>query len=169
MDIRKTTRDEIPGLARFLDDCWRFAYRDILPCDYLDSLDSDARAKKFLAGFDGGKTGFLIAVDDDQKDNNIIGAGVYGSSTNPNYSDCGEIMAIYVCHDSIGTGLGHNMFIQMEDSLKSTGYKKIILYVFTENHRAISFYQKHGYITIGQDEIELCGGKYPYLIMRKSI
>lgn len=57
-----------------------------------------------------------------------------------------EIWRIYITSTSQGKGLGGKLLAFAEQQAKENGYKEIVIWAFKENIRAVSFYQKHGYM-----------------------
>lgn len=44
------------------------------------------------------------------------------------------------------------MMDRILEDVKCAGFSKIMLWVFTENHRAISFYEAHGFVSSGRTQ-----------------
>lgn len=49
-----------------------------------------------------------------------------------------------------GRGYGTKMMEKVLSDIKEAGYKKVMLWVFTENDRARRFYEARGFITHGK-------------------
>jgi len=98
----------------------------------------------------------------------LIGASVFGKSFTDGYPDDGEISAIYLQHDYIGKGHGHALFTKIEEALSAKKYTHFVLDVLSENIRAVSFYQKHGYETVDDRSIKLGDRDYPLTVFRKK-
>ncbi|MGN0353433.1 MAG: GNAT family N-acetyltransferase [Roseburia sp.] len=49
-------------------------------------------------------------------------------------------------------GYGSKMMDRILEDVKCAGFSKIMLWVFTENHRAISFYEAHGFVSSGRTQ-----------------
>lgn len=69
-----------------------------------------------------------------------------------------EIWRIYVSQNMRCHGIGTQCLIFAENEAKRMGYKEIIIWAFQDNIKAISFYQKNGFII---DKNEYLG--IPYL------
>ncbi|MDR1779077.1 MAG: GNAT family N-acetyltransferase [Clostridiales Family XIII bacterium] len=162
--IAFAAREEIPDIAALILAAWRSAYRDILPADYLASLSLEERCAGYGKLFDAGHTRFLTLHDGGE----LIGASVLGRSTTQGYPDDGEVSAIYLREDRIGKGYGHALFEKAEQTLAEMGYTDFILDVFTQNARAIRFYEAHGYEKIEERNMTIDGIDYPpYAVFRK--
>ena len=152
-------RDDIWGIAVFLDACWKSEYRGIVSDDHLDSMLVDERYNGLLERFDENASDFLTMTDK----NRIIGAAVFGKSFTDGYEDDGEIAAIYLHKDYIGKGYGHSLFVKIEQTLRNKGYTHFILDVLEGNARATRFYLKHGYENVDNRIIRLVENDYPLL------
>ncbi len=61
-----------------------------------------------------------------------------------------ELKRIYVLSRWHGTGIGRDLFEVAEAEARARGAKRLVLSVYTRNARAIRFYEKQGFVTIGQ-------------------
>jgi diamine N-acetyltransferase len=61
-----------------------------------------------------------------------------------------ELKRIYVLSRWQGTGIGRALFDAAEGKARSVGAKRLVLSVYTRNMRAIRFYEKQGFVMIGQ-------------------
>lgn len=163
--ITSPTREQIPCIAEFLDRSWKVEYREIIDPAWLDSMLLSERTNGLFSRYDNGVSEFLIVTEDDV----IIGAAVFGKSFTDGYPDDGEISAIYLDTNHIGTGLGSRLLAAVEARLIKMGYANLVLDVLTENKRAITFYQKHGYKQVQEAEIRLGDRDYPLAVMRKTM
>ena len=164
IEIRHAARDDLLNIAAFFDDCWRSAYRRIISDEYLNALSASKRHKGYLARYDEGASEFLMMYDGDD----LIGASVFGKSFTEGYPDDGELSAIYLRHDCIGKGLGHTLFEKAEQRLAERGYSYFVLDVLAANTRAVSFYEKHGFIKVDERSITIGADDYPLLVFRKK-
>ena len=60
-------------------------------------------------------------------------------------ADVGELHAIYVDPEAVGTGTGHALLIRGEETLRALGFVAATLWVFERNARARRFYERHGW------------------------
>jgi len=61
-----------------------------------------------------------------------------------------ELRRIYVLSKWHGTGIAQTMFQAAETEARAQGAQRLVLSVYTRNARAIRFYEKRGFVTIGQ-------------------
>ena len=82
---------------------------------------------------------------------------------------CSQLEKIYVLKDYLSKGVGHQLQTALFEELQVLQTDNVWLYVWEQNSRAISFYQKHGfrvvnsnYATVGQD-------RFRFLTMAKRL
>ena len=63
---------------------------------------------------------------------------------------CGELKRIYFRKDRQGGGLGKVLFAQVMDWLQSDGPRDVWIGVWSENHGALRFYERHGFAKAGE-------------------
>ncbi|WP_028776950.1 GNAT family N-acetyltransferase [Shimazuella kribbensis] len=59
--------------------------------------------------------------------------------------DQGNIVAIAICPESEGKGVGTKLMTKAEEWARQKGYKQIVLNVFSKNYRAVNFYKHLNY------------------------
>jgi len=120
-----------------------FAYNGIFPDDYIQSRFSYERRK------DGFKRELSLGYPETAiiyKDEIPIGLFTIGKSRYGNVDDsCIEIWRIYLKPNYIGKGFGTELMNWGIDELRKKGYKKAILWVLEDNHRARTFYERRGF------------------------
>lgn len=57
-----------------------------------------------------------------------------------------EIWRVYVAPKAQGRHIGSQCLIFAEQEAQRQGYKEIVIWAFQKNTKALSFYQKHGYV-----------------------
>lgn len=70
-----------------------------------------------------------------------------------------EIKRIYVRKEEYGSGLGKELMKKAEDLALAKGYDLLVLAVWKENKRAISFYEKQGFTIHGETIFDWGTGK----------
>jgi ribosomal protein S18 acetylase RimI-like enzyme len=161
--IEYAERGELYEVAVFLDACWRAEYGEIVAADFLGDMSVEARYNELLERSDNGQSRFLVL----RAGGEMAGASVFGKSLTEGYADDGEISAIYLRHDYIGKGYGHLLFSKIEQALSSAGYENIVLDVLSQNIRAVSFYERHGYTRVANRFVKLGEKEYPLAVYRK--
>jgi putative acetyltransferase len=82
--------------------------------------------------------------------NNIIvgGCGIYPTMNLPN-GTC-ELVKLYLDSSARGTGLGKKLLLQSMEWAKQNGYQQVYLESMPELSKAVSIYEKVGFIRINQ-------------------
>lgn len=123
--IRKSKKEDIPFITHIVTISWNETYKGIVPDDELEKLkhDEDERTKRGLKQFENNEFKDLVL----EIDGEIVGFIKYGKSSDPDFSNCGEIIAFYIINKYHGLGLGRKLFEQARDELKKEGYDKMII------------------------------------------
>lgn len=139
MEIRYITKDDnFLEISKIYESSWKYAYKDIIPQNYLDSIEAGQWADSIHKA--GMKSLVLI------ERGRIIGTASFCKSRWEEYNDYGEVVSIYFLPDYIGKGYGRLLLNKCIEELKQCGYKKVLLWVLEDNHRARKFYEKNGFI-----------------------
>jgi len=123
---------------------WLFAYADIVPKEtMLDAAGAlDEHWAQRLADSDE-QHPVWMATDGDATPIGYVSIGP------PRDLDAGpgdgELYAIYLAPEAVGTGVGHALLERAEASLAQLGYTGATLWVFEANTRARRFYERHGW------------------------
>ncbi len=150
--IRKMNpADSREELSNIYEQSWKYAYKGIIPQNYLDSLSCG----QWCNAIDNPNRHTLVMLDGDR----LIGISSYCKSRFDAYKDWGEIISIYLLPEYMGKGLGKILIEKAIDELKAMGFKTIFLWVLEENHRARHFYEKCGFKNNGNYMDNTIGGK----------
>ncbi len=152
MEIRYINSEDNPfEISNIYEKSWKYAYKDIIPQSYLDSIPTGQWANSI------NKTGMnnLVITENGL----IIGTAGFCKSRWEKYGDYGEIVSIYFLPEYIGKGYGSYLLNSCIDELNKIGFNKILLWVLEENHRARAFYEKNGFICSDDYLTDNIGGK----------
>jgi len=148
--IRKAKKPDAEGIARVHVRSWQSAYRGILPDDFLAELDLDQRTQRWgdiLANL-GSRQHLWVA-----ESTGIVGFVQAGPNRDKEAPvSAGEVYAIYLDPDVVGTGLGRRLFTRAVGRLRRESYLYATLWVLEENHRARRFYEAAGWSADGRSE-----------------
>ena len=141
-----TIRDAEPKDARAIAEVhvasWQHAYRGLLPDGFLDRLSVDDRERSWRTTFADPAYGVVLADDAGR----IVGFASFGPSRDEAASDAtGEIPAIYVHPNALGTGVGRLLFDAAMGKLRERGFARATLWVLEANAQARRFYEKAGW------------------------
>ncbi len=155
MKIRKIDKsDSREEISNVYEQSWKYAYKDIIPQEFLDSIPSG----QWCGAVDKPDMNTFVMIDGDR----IIGTSCFCKSRFEAYGDWGEIVSIYLLPEYMGRGYGRDLFRAAVDELKIMGFKSLFLWVLEENHRARRFYEKHGFKNSGERLENNIGGKILY-------
>lgn len=152
MEIRFiTTGDDRLEISSVYENSWKYAYKDILPQSYLDSLPKGYWAPRI----DHPDRKSMIIVEQGK----IVGTSSFGRSRFPEFAGWGEIMSLYLLPEYIGKGYGKTLLKAVVRELQKQNYKDIFLWVLEENSRARRFYEKFGFSPAKDRLKDNIGGK----------
>ncbi len=140
IEIRHATTSDVPSLVACHLACWREAYQEVAPADYLAELDQSipARIAFWTSKIAKGNAPWL-AVDDET----VIGLAAAGPTEDDDLPSGLELFAIYVRATHWDSGLGHRL---LEAAI---GNAPASLWALEDNPRAHRFYRRHGFTPDG--------------------
>ena len=115
---------------------WQTAYSEILPDDFLASLDRPRREEWWRSRLEAGA---IVHVVDEGR---VLGFCQPVPAEDPGW---GEILTIYVLPDHWGRGLGRQLLGAAEATLAGDGFERALLWVFAANQSARGFYERMGW------------------------
>ncbi|WP_378732661.1 GNAT family N-acetyltransferase [Nocardia brasiliensis] len=132
-------------LAECHIDCWREAYRELVPAHVLDAFDVERRAAQYERNRVEYPGRIQVALVGDE----VIGFAGAGPTLDDPPVPPLQLYALYVRSPWYGTGLAHDLLRAALDP--TVAYS---LWVFEENPRALAFYRKHGFALDGTRRVE---------------
>ena len=127
---------------------WQAAYRGQLTDDYLDGLSVDDRLEQHRHSLEQPLAEWRTWVAEDGGD--AAGFAVTGPSQDADAGDrTGEVYAIYLVPDRVGTGAGRALLEHAVGDLRERGFEAATLWVLETNERARRFYERAGWVHDG--------------------
>lgn len=80
-----------------------------------------------------------------------------------------ELSKLYVLERFYGKGVGQRLIYEVESLLRENGHRQLWLEVYTQNARAVAFYKKQGYASIGEVEFPMEKNTYLNYVMMKDL
>lgn len=152
MEIRHMKQsDDKFAISQIYEESWKFAYKDIIPQAYLESIPSG----HWVPYLDKEETHTLVLIENDI----FVGTSSYCKSRFSDFDNFGEIISIYFLPEYIGKGYGKQLLNAVVAELAKLGYRDIFLWALEENHRARKFYEKAGFISSNTYLDDNIGGK----------
>ena len=152
MEIRYlTAADDRKAVSRIYERSWRYAYRGIVPQEYLDAIPEG----RWIRNLDIPGWSVMVCVEDGE----YVGTGSFSRSRSGQYPDAGEVISLYLLPEHMGKGYGRRLMQAMLDELRARGFGEVFLWVLEENERARRFYEKTGFECTDDRMTGVIGGK----------
>lgn len=142
-----------PGdaVSRIYEESWKYAYKGIVPQDYLDALQTG----DWALNLEHPDLRTLVC----DADGVLVGACSFGPSRLPQFPRWGEIVSLYLLPAYMGKGCGKMLLESAIAELKRQGYKDVLLWVLEKNDRAKAFYRRSGFSPTDDHLETTIGGK----------
>lgn len=143
VQVRHPTIHDAEGIGAIHVGAWQWAYRGLMPDEFLDGLDPFDRAETWASRLASAETCLrqLVAV----VDGGVVGFASIGASRDEDADPAtGEVMAIYLDPSHVGTGIGRQLFSGALGKLREAGFKTVTVWVLDTNTRGRAFYEKAG-------------------------
>lgn len=152
MEIRyMTPADDRMAISRVYEESWKFAYKNIIPQDYLNSIPEG----QWVSNLDEPAWKTLVCIEDGM----IVGTSSFCSSRLEKFTGWGEVISIYLLPDHMGKGYGKRLMESVIAELKKLGYEDVFLWVLEENERARRFYENFGFVPTDDFLDDSVGGR----------
>lgn len=133
-----TPADNRMSISRVYEESWKFAYKNIIPQDYLESILEG----QWVTNLDDPAWKTLVCIEDSM----IVGTSSFCGSRLQHFDGWGEVISIYLLPDHMGKGYGKRLMESVIAELKKLGYEDVFLWVLEENERARRFYENFGFV-----------------------
>lgn len=141
--------DDRLAVSEIYEASWKYAYRDILPREYLERIP----AGRWVSGLDLGGRTHLVMLDGGR----YIGAACCCASRFSEFDGWGEIVSLYLLPEYMGRSCGKPLLEAAVSALAARGYRDIFLWVLEENRRARAFYEKMNFQLSGACRTDVIG------------
>jgi ribosomal protein S18 acetylase RimI-like enzyme len=153
MRIREAESRDARAIAEVHVRSWQAAYRGQLTDEYLDGLSVEDRLEQHRRSLEEPRAEWRTWVADDE--GRVTGFAVTGPSEDADAEpSTGEVYAIYLEPDRVGTGLGRELFEHAVADLRDRGFSAVTLWVLETNERARGFYEAAGWRADGTETNE---------------
>lgn len=155
--IREMTEADVRAVAAVRVRGWQFAYAGLMPQTYLDAMtpERDLGERRRIFARTRGVISNLVAEDGTGGVTGWAALGPYRDEDAPaprtSTSD-GELYALYVHPDMIGTGTGRALLDAALSRAAERSYARVLLWVVKGNARARRFYERAGFQPDGAEE-----------------
>lgn len=140
--IRKVGKGDEDTLAYIQTESWKAAFKNIVPEELLiKCTDINKATKMYRKLLDDNKgNGYILEVE--RKPHCIAYWDKAGENDLSGYA---ELICIHSLPNKWHQGYGSKMMDKVLEDIKNARYSKVMLWVFTENRRAIAFYKSKGF------------------------
>ena len=123
--IRRRKKEDCPSIANVVTIAWNETYKGIVPEYFLEELKNNEkeRAERMINNFDENNNHqFVLEIDD-----KVVGFVNFGPSEDQEFTNCGEIIALYIISKYKGNGFGKKLVEAATSELKEMGHDKMII------------------------------------------
>ena len=150
LSVRRATPADAPEIAAVKVLSWRAAYADLLPADYLESMQPEhyvEGTRSRLAADHPALADHLLLLQD-----RVIGwsSSVFPARGLQHHEAAGELCACYLLPEFWGRGWGRRLLVESLSFLSAQGAVRCVLWILGENQRAMGFYHKLGFTLDGE-------------------
>ncbi|WP_410535794.1 GNAT family N-acetyltransferase [Streptomyces sp. KL2] len=169
--VREAVEADLEAVAALRVRGWRCAYRHLMPREYLEGMDAAAYAARRRADFAATRETVtdLVAVDGGGRITGWAALGPCRGGGGSGGGDCGEggdgegcrdgeLYALYVEPERIGSGLGRALLAEVVRRAEARRMRRLRLWVVEGNARARRFYEAAGFAPDGVRSLSDAGG-----------
>jgi ribosomal protein S18 acetylase RimI-like enzyme len=169
--IRTATPADAERLAALAERTFRDTFADDNSPDDVKEYVRDAfsldRVRSELT--DDGNTFLLAFVDGDEHPDGYAKLRTGATDASVTGPDPVELQRLYVDRRAIGHGVGAALMQASLDAARSAGHRTLWLGVWERNARAISFYERWQFETVGDHVFQLGSDQQTDLIMARPV
>jgi RimJ/RimL family protein N-acetyltransferase len=155
VEVRTAQLADAPAIAQVHVSSWRSAYAGIVPGDYLDALDVDARTESWTQWLADGPADDVVTWVATVPD--LVGFATVGPARDADSRRAErEIYSIYLIAEAWGSGVARELIRTVVD--ESGARTPLSLWVLSDNERARRFHRRHGFTPDGAQKTRPLGG-----------
>lgn len=159
--FHKATSKDVLEIKNLLRETWLDTYSSIYSQDAINMVTSEWHSVEFLLQqIEDPKGSFVVAKDGEK----LIGMC---NATIEHETHFVNIQRLHVLPGYQRQGIGSNLMKEVIKKFPKA--EKIELEVEKQNHRAYSFYKKHGFRKSGEKVFEVNGVSLPCIVMEKIV
>jgi GNAT superfamily N-acetyltransferase len=150
--MREAHDRDVASIATIFALSCSWAYRNIFPPELLADYTPERQSQRWanhLASLSHCNR-LLVAAQDGA----VIGFIEIGPSASAHDSGVGEVQYLFVHPSHVRCGVGGQLMRVGETWLEQAGYTAAVLWVFRDNTRARTFYERSGWTATGSEKLE---------------
>lgn len=155
------------GAATFLE-----SYSETIPgTDLISHCQTEHAASVYKAYIASNDPNYACWLAEYSGTKAPIGYAVTTSVEAPTVGEPGdiELKRIYVFSKYQGTGTGRELMLQALAHAREIGAKRMLLGTYDQNHRAVAFYERAGFQTVGERKFQVGGQTFNDLVMAVTL
>lgn len=156
--IRKAQVEDAAQIATVQVASWKSTYKDIVPDDFLNSMDVSARTLSWQEQISDPEVLIFVAEDEE----GVFGFIAGGKLREPYQDYDAELYAIYLLSNKQRQGAGRRLTQALITTLVARGFKSLLVWVLEQNP-AVSFYRKLGGVIVAHNKFPVGGVELPDL------
>ncbi|HEY8102917.1 MAG TPA: GNAT family N-acetyltransferase [Gaiellaceae bacterium] len=166
--VRLAKPADADAIGRVQVETWRAAYSGLLPDETIAGFDVASRQQLWREGLARrprpGSATFVAELDGE-----VVGFVSVGRSRDDETGNEGELYAIYLHPSCWDRGIGRALIERAEESLRTSGFERALLWVLQGNERGERFYRAAGWTADGSKEDEFGGATVVEIRYRKAL
>ena len=147
--IRRAESGDEACLAHVQTESWKAAFAGIVPAELLAQCTSIEHAEKMYARLLAEQQGNGYILELDGKPHCVAW---WDAAREEDMPGAAELRCIHSLPENWRRGCGSRMMERVLADVKAAGYTKLLLWVFTDNVRAIRFYEAQGFTFGGRKQ-----------------
>ena len=142
-EIKPASQRDAKAIAELHVSAWRHAYADLMDPEDLKALSVDKRQAMWREAIEYAEPQVLVASNEAGK---LVGFVAFDRSRDPKTkSTTGELWALYVAPEVLGTGAGLALWDAARDACEDEGFNEVTAWVYARNDRALNFFDAAGF------------------------
>lgn len=129
-----------------------WGYRDFFPPEVLADYTPERQMQRWTGHLANLPPHHHILVA--SQDDNVVGFIELGPATSASRGGVGEVHYVFVHPSHMRCGIGGRLMCEGETWLAQAGYPTAVLWVFRDNTRARTFYERLGWTATGNEGLE---------------
>lgn len=156
MKIASASLENAFAIAEVHVRSWQAAYAGIVDAGFLKRMSVEDRAHRWRDIIQKAESQTLVA----HRGGDVVGFVSFGKCRDEGSSECdGEIWALYAPPEVWGQGIGRELLGRAVQELRSLGHSEVRLWVLSQNHRGVKFYEAFGFRRVqGSEKLFELGG-----------
>jgi ribosomal protein S18 acetylase RimI-like enzyme len=153
------------GQATFLE-----SYADVLPgADILAHAEQEHGRERYAGWL--GKPGHRLWLAEMAEGAAPVGYAMLSPPDLPVPTDRYdlELKRIYLLHRFHGTGVGARLMTAAVEAARAQGARRLLLGVYGDNHKAMSFYGRQGFTRAGERKFQVGANLYDDLVLARPL